>query len=282
MDIVYRFVRGPWQDMGAGMPKYLEKSSQQQRGGILMKTRKRLMAFLVVLVILIAYGTAQGASLTKSIKAVYRNIAIVIDGKANVPSEEPFIVDGHVYVPLRYIAQALGSQVQWDNTNNRVLITSAAKTDPNREQAKWQEGYNAGLVQGQLMANKNAYDKGYKEGYDKGKDEGYDEGYKESGRGKSSSTGDYRDGEDDGYSVGRSAGRSAARNANSDKKKSLTWKDAMDLYADIAYKTCEDDIIYEYEDDYNLSTRRYPDYTDGFIDGYLDGFQEAFEEYYDY
>ena len=54
----------------------------------------------------------------------------------------------------------------------------------------------------------------------------------------------------------------------------------MDRYADIAYKSAQEDIIYQYEDDYNLSTRRYPDYTDGFIDGYLDGFQEAFEEYY--
>ena len=241
-----------------------------------------------MLVLFIAYGTAQGASLTKSIKAVYRNIAVVVDGKANVPPEEPFVVDGHVYVPLRYIAQALGAQVQWDNTNNRVLITSAAaKTDPNREQAKWQEGYNAGLVQGQLMGSKSAYDKAYKEGYDegfkKGKKEGYDEGYKEGSkdRGKSSSKNDYRDGEDDGYSVGRKDGKAAGREATSDKKR-LTWKEAMDLYANIAYKSSEDDIIYKYKSDYDLNTKRYPDYTDGFIEGYLDGFQEAFGEYYDY
>ena len=54
------------------------------------------------------------------------------------------------------------------------------------------------------------------------------------------------------------------------------------LYFDIAYRSREDDIIYEYEDDYDLNPRRYPDYTDGFIDGYIDGFQEAFEQYYDY
>ena len=154
-----------------------------------------------------------------------------------------------------------------------MLITSTAKTDPNIEQAKWQEGYNAGLVQGQLMGSKSAYDKAYKEGYDegfdKGKEEGYDEGYKDGSRKSSgSSRDDYRDGEDDGYSVGRKDGRSAARKANNDKKK-LTWKEAMDLYFDIRYKSCEDDIIYEYEDDYDLSTRKYPDYTDGFIDGYL-------------
>ncbi|NLG85836.1 MAG: hypothetical protein GX489_01215 [Firmicutes bacterium] len=253
-----------------------------------MKTRKRLTAFLVVAALFIAYGTAQGASLTKTIKAVYRNIVVVVDGKANVPSEEPFIVDGHVYVPLRYIAQALGAQVDWDNNNNRVLITSAAaKTDPNRDQAKWQEGYNAGLVQGQLMGSQSAYDKAYKEGYDegfsKGKKEGYDEGYKEGSRdsSKSSNKDDYRDGEDDGYSVGRKDGKAAAREANSDKK-NLTWKEAMEKYADIVYKSAEDDIIYKYKKDYDLNTKRYPDYTDGFIDGYLDGFQEAFEEYYDY
>ncbi|MGI6129714.1 MAG: stalk domain-containing protein [bacterium] len=251
-----------------------------------MEARKRLMALVVVLVVLVAYGTAQGANLTKTIKAVYRSIAIVIDGKANVPSEEPFIVDGHVYVPLRYIAEAMGAQVDWDNANSRVLITSGTKADPNREQVKWQEGYNAGLVQGQLMGSKSAYDKAYKEGYDegydKGKDDGYDEGYKEGSRGKGSSKDDYRDGEDDGYDVGWTDGRAAAKEANSDKEKNLTWKDAMDIYAHIAYRSCEDDIIDEYGDDYNLSTRRYPDYTDGFIDGYLDGFEDAFDQYYDY
>ncbi|HHT70939.1 MAG: stalk domain-containing protein [bacterium] len=247
--------------------------------------RRWLTVWVVALALVLVYGTAQGANLTKTIKAAYRNIAIVIDGKANIPAEEPFIVDGHVYVPLRYIAQALGAQVDWDNANNRVVITTAAKADPKLEQAKWQEGYNAGLVQGQLLGSKSAYDKAYKEGYDegfdKGKKEGYDEGYKEGSRGRSSSRDDYRDGEEDGYSVGRKDGRSAGRQATSDKR-SLTWKEAMDRYADIAYKSAEEDIIYQYEDDYNLSTRRYPDYTDGFIDGYLDGFQEAFEEYYDY
>lgn len=282
--IVYRFVKGKWQDIGLGMPKMDGKSSQYLEEEDFMRKR-RLMVLVLALVLLMAYGTAQGASLTKTVKAVYRNIAIVIDGKANVPSQEPFIVDGHVYVPLRYVAQALGSQVHWDNANNRVIITTQAKADPNREQAKWQEGYNAGLVQGQLMGSKSAYDKAYKEGYDegfdKGKKEGYDEGYNDGDRGGRSSKGDYRDGEDDGYSVGRRDGRSAARKANNDKER-LTWKEAMDLYFDIAYRSREDDIIYEYEDDYDLNPRRYPDYTDGFIDGYIDGFQEAFEQYYDY
>ena len=256
------------------------------REELYMKAKRRLTIFLVTLIVLLAYGTAQGANLTKTLKAVYRNISIIIDGKAHIAAEEPFIVDGHVYVPLRFISEALQAKVDWDNANSRVLITTVAKSDPSKEQAKWQEGYNAGLAQGQLLGNKTAQDKGYKEGYDegykKGKDDGYDTGYKEGSKGSKSSKDDFRDGEDDGYDVGWSDGRKAARSANSDKKKNLGWKDALDIYADITYRTCEDDIIYKYEKDYGLNTRRYPDYTDGFIDGYLDGFQDAFDEYYDY
>ncbi|HKM39112.1 MAG TPA: stalk domain-containing protein [bacterium] len=251
--------------------------------------RKLLTTCLMVLLVMAMFGTAQGANLSKTLKAVYRNIAIVIDSKVNVPSEEPFIVDGHVYVPLRYISEALGAQVHWDNANSRVVITTAAKSDPNAEQAKWQEGFNAGLVQGQLSTSKNvdkAYDDGYKDGFDKGKKEGYDEGYEDgydkSGRRSSSSRGDYRDGESDGYSQGRKDGRAVAREANSDKEKGLDWKEALQYYIGIRHRQAERDIIYEYEDDYDLDTRRYPDYTDGFIDGYLEGFQEGFEDIYDH
>lgn len=132
--------------------------------------RLRLVALVLVILVLGTYGVAQGASVSKTVKAFYRNIAVVVNGKAAPAAEEqPFIVDGRVYVPLRYVAQLVGAQVNWDNVNNRVLIATAPAapaSDPAKEQAKWQEGYNAGLVQGQLMASKSAYDKGYKEGYD--------------------------------------------------------------------------------------------------------------------
>ncbi|MGB9825383.1 MAG: stalk domain-containing protein, partial [Desulfofundulus sp.] len=150
------------------------------QGGVLMR-RARWTALLLVVAVLGVYGIAQGASFTKTVKAVYRNISIIVDGKAAAAAEEePFIIDGRVYVPLRYVSELVGAQVSWDGTNNRVLITTTPKSDPAKEQAKWQEGYNAGLVQGQLMASKSSYDKGYKEGYDegyeKGKEDGYDEG----------------------------------------------------------------------------------------------------------
>ncbi|NMA54375.1 MAG: hypothetical protein GX952_00405 [Firmicutes bacterium] len=246
-----------------------------------------LIVGLIILTLVGIYSTAQGASLTKTLTAVYRNIAIIIDGKANIPSEEPFIVGGHVYVPLRYIAEALKAQVGWDDANSRVIITTPGTSDSNLEQVR-QKAYLEGYEAGQLVGSKTSYEKAYNEGYDsgfkKGEKEGYDEGYKDGQRGRDSSRSDYRDGEEDGYDVGYDDGEYAGRRATRSKI-DLDWKEALEEYADIRYSNryLEDDIIEKYGGRrYSLDTRRNPEYTDGFIDGYLDGFRVAFDKYYDY
>lgn len=61
-------------------------------------------------------------SYQKQIQAVYNNIKIVVKGQEVISEEEPFIVNGRTYVPLRGIAEMLGEKVEWDADNNTVVI----------------------------------------------------------------------------------------------------------------------------------------------------------------
>ncbi len=61
---------------------------------------------------------------SKNVTATYNNIKIVVDGKVINTSEEPFVINGVTYVPLRVVSGALDAQVDWDGKNNQVIITT--------------------------------------------------------------------------------------------------------------------------------------------------------------
>ncbi|MFB5760065.1 stalk domain-containing protein [Paenibacillus medicaginis] len=73
------------------------------------------------------------AQATKTIKAVYNNIAIVYNGNT-VPSDastEPFMINGTTYLPLRMVGTALDKKITWDGNNKRVVIEdNQAPVDP--------------------------------------------------------------------------------------------------------------------------------------------------------
>ena len=62
---------------------------------------------------------------SKSVKKVlyYRDIKIVYNGEEFVDGKnEPFIIDGSVFLPLRNMAELLGCEVSWDDKNSTVDI----------------------------------------------------------------------------------------------------------------------------------------------------------------
>lgn len=54
-----------------------------------------------------------------------QNIRIIVDGKDIACDVPPFIKDGRTFVPIRFVAEALGAEVKWDDNQKIVYIKSA-------------------------------------------------------------------------------------------------------------------------------------------------------------
>jgi Copper amine oxidase N-terminal domain len=53
-----------------------------------------------------------------------------VGGQPTVMDVAPFIVGATTYVPLRFISQALGASVNWDNSTSTVTIAGGAPAPP--------------------------------------------------------------------------------------------------------------------------------------------------------
>ena len=70
-----------------------------------------MRALLIVLTILVVLGVASAA-----------NITLIANGKTVVSDPAPMMNDGHVYVPLRAAAEAVGGEVKYDAACKTVTI----------------------------------------------------------------------------------------------------------------------------------------------------------------
>ncbi len=71
------------------------------------------------------------ASLTKTIEVRFGVKDVKINNVSKMPEQAPFLYEGTTYVPLRYIAENLGSDVQWDTKTQSVIINSKENTCTN-------------------------------------------------------------------------------------------------------------------------------------------------------
>jgi copper amine oxidase-like protein len=53
-----------------------------------------------------------------------------VNGQSQMLDVAPFIIGASTYVPLRFVAQALGAQVNWDNSNRVVAIVTGGAPAP--------------------------------------------------------------------------------------------------------------------------------------------------------
>ncbi len=54
----------------------------------------------------------------------------IVDGQQQYLDVAPFIIGASTYVPLRFVSQALGATVNWDNSNQIVAITALGGGQP--------------------------------------------------------------------------------------------------------------------------------------------------------
>ena len=94
--------------------------------------KKRLVVTTLSIIMLLAFFTASAyaENITKFLTAYYTDIKITLDGEEllmediNGNQVEAFIVDGTSYLPVRAVAGALNLDVEWDNNNNTITLTS--------------------------------------------------------------------------------------------------------------------------------------------------------------
>lgn len=85
-----------------------------------MKKALIFVSGILVGAILFGYTASYAKTGLHSISADYQNIKLVVEGKLISAENEPFTLNGRVYVPLRTVAEALGKEVGWENST--VLV----------------------------------------------------------------------------------------------------------------------------------------------------------------
>ena len=109
---------------------------------------KKLMTALLLASVLLGSVGVYASSQLRKIEAYYNVKDIVINRVSQMPEEQPFTYNGNTYVPLRYISEALGENVDWEASTQSIYI---GQRDPN--QAYYLEGAvkNMGTGDGQYL-----------------------------------------------------------------------------------------------------------------------------------
>lgn len=79
--------------------------------------KKKVLVLLLSLALCVGLVGALGND-----QAQASDITLRIDGRVVQSDVAPFILDGRTFVPLRFIAEALGEDVQWDGNTRTVYI----------------------------------------------------------------------------------------------------------------------------------------------------------------
>jgi len=96
--------------------------------------KKKLLALLVATVFVFAMtGVGQATVATKQVNVNYSNIKLVVNGNtlSYSAAQEPFIISGVTYVPLRLAAEALNSDVTWQGATKTINIASGSSVEVN-------------------------------------------------------------------------------------------------------------------------------------------------------
>lgn len=77
------------------------------------------------------FGITALAASPQAANIFYNNIKIKVYGQeVDTEGNEPFILNDRTYVPARYVAEAMGGEVQWNGETNTVEVVKAAPVAP--------------------------------------------------------------------------------------------------------------------------------------------------------
>ena len=93
---------------------------------MLNKIKYTTLGFILGVILFMGLGFIYANSNAKEILAHFNNIKITVNGQQIETDVEapPFIYNDRTYVPLRFVSEALGADVNWDNKTKTVIINS--------------------------------------------------------------------------------------------------------------------------------------------------------------
>lgn len=113
----------------------------------------KILCLTLGAIVAVSSGTiVNAASVTKTLKAVYNNIAVSYNGQLKSLSTEPFMINGSVYVPLRAVGEIMGANLTW--ANNTVYITNATSSVSSEQELAAKNFQIASLTQQLEVAKK--------------------------------------------------------------------------------------------------------------------------------
>lgn len=111
-----------------GSPVSLNPAPVERAGRVFVPLRgifERMGATVVY-----SAGQINATGNNRSISLRIGSTSASVNGEAQTLDVAPFIIGASTYVPLRFIAQALGATVNWDGTNHVVAIIPATTIGP--------------------------------------------------------------------------------------------------------------------------------------------------------
>ncbi len=113
--------------------------------------KKRLQGMIAGLLIgaILTGGVVFAKQISETAELFYNNIKISLNGQEITPKDangnyvEPFIINGTTYLPVRAVANALGINVNWEESTNTVLLS-------NQSSGNIATGFDASVVASEL------------------------------------------------------------------------------------------------------------------------------------
>jgi len=87
----------------------------------LKKSNKSIIIGIVLSVALLA-GSGLVFAGTETFKAVAANFNFYVNGQNVEPSEQPVVIDGKTYLPVRALGEVLDKRIGWDQDSKTVII----------------------------------------------------------------------------------------------------------------------------------------------------------------
>ncbi len=108
-----------------------------------MRRKFAALLLLSALILGVVVSAVAATTVTKQLTAEYSGIQITLDGTKVEPKDvngnivEPFIVNGTTYLPVRALSNALGLDVDWDQTTQTVILKSRTEAQPTAPAGKF-------------------------------------------------------------------------------------------------------------------------------------------------